>query len=184
MMAQRLSAPLTDPAQIPRGSMRSRPLPPTRRRAPKPVRVCRRRPISPARCRGWRSAAAARATLPPSAMASWRRPTSPARSAHSGGAGGNRRSRADVPPPRRHAGGRLAAALAAELPAFKRDGGFVREGYESSLDEARALRDESRRVIAALQARYIEETGVRILKIKHNNVLGTSSRSRRSTANG
>jgi DNA mismatch repair protein MutS len=66
----------------------------------------------------------------------------------------------------------LAAALAAELPAFKRDGGFVREGYESSLDEARALRDESRRVIAALQARYIEETGVRILKIKHNNVLG------------
>ena len=66
----------------------------------------------------------------------------------------------------------LAAALAAELPAFKRDGGFVREGYESSLDEARALRDKSRRVIAALQARYIEETGVRILKIKHNNVLG------------
>ena len=66
----------------------------------------------------------------------------------------------------------LAAALAAELPAFKRDGGFVREGYESSLDETRALRDESRRVVAALQARYIEETGVRILKIKHNNVLG------------
>src|SRR6478609_282149 len=66
----------------------------------------------------------------------------------------------------------LAAALAAELPAFKRDGGFVREGYNSTLDETRALRDESRRVVAALQARYIEETGVRILKIKHNNVLG------------
>src|SRR4029450_8351300 len=32
--------------------------------------------------------------------------------------------------------------------------------------------DESRRVIAALQARYAEETGIRILKIKHNNVLG------------
>ena len=29
-----------------------------------------------------------------------------------------------------------------------------------------------RRVIAALQARYAEETGVRALKIKHNNVLG------------
>jgi len=77
-----------------------------------------------------------------------------------------------VPPPRRHAGRRTRRPLAAELPAFKRDGGFVREGYEPSLDEARALRDESRRVIAALQARYIEETGVRILKIKHNNVLG------------
>jgi DNA mismatch repair protein MutS len=66
----------------------------------------------------------------------------------------------------------LAAALAAELPAFKRDGGFVREGYEASLDELRALRDESRRVIAALQARYAEQTGVRALKVRHNNVLG------------
>ena len=66
----------------------------------------------------------------------------------------------------------LSAALAAELPAFKRDGGFVREGYDQSLDETRGLRDESRRVVAALQARYAEETGVRGLKIRHNNVLG------------
>jgi len=66
----------------------------------------------------------------------------------------------------------LAAALAAELPAYKRDGGFVREGYDAALDETRALRDESRRVVAALQARYAEETGVRALKIRHNNVLG------------
>ncbi|MGH6790331.1 MAG: DNA mismatch repair protein MutS, partial [Pseudolabrys sp.] len=66
----------------------------------------------------------------------------------------------------------LSAALADELPAFKRDGGFVRHGYDAALDEARALRDESRRVVAALQARYAEETGIRILKIRHNNVLG------------
>ena len=33
----------------------------------------------------------------------------------------------------------LSAALAAELPAFKRDGGFVREGYDAALDETRAL---------------------------------------------
>ena len=66
----------------------------------------------------------------------------------------------------------LSAALAAELPAFKRDGGFVREGYDATLDETRALRDESRRVIAALQARYAEQTGVRALKVRHNNVLG------------
>jgi DNA mismatch repair protein MutS len=66
----------------------------------------------------------------------------------------------------------LSAALAAELPAFKRDGGFVREGYDRVLDDTRALRDESRRVIAALQARYAEDTGIRVLKIKHNNVLG------------
>jgi DNA mismatch repair protein MutS len=66
----------------------------------------------------------------------------------------------------------LAAALAAELPAFKRDGGFVREGYDTSLDEMRSLRDESRHVVAALQARYAEETGIRGLRIRHNNVLG------------
>jgi DNA mismatch repair protein MutS len=66
----------------------------------------------------------------------------------------------------------LSRALADELPLIKRDGGFVREGYDPALDEMRALRDESRRVIAALQARYADETGVRILKIRHNNVLG------------
>src|SRR5206468_11479297 len=66
----------------------------------------------------------------------------------------------------------LNAALAEELPHLKRDGGFVRAGYDAALDEARALRDESRRVIAALQARYAETTSVRALKIRHNNVLG------------
>ncbi len=66
----------------------------------------------------------------------------------------------------------LAAALADELPHLKRDGGFVRAGYDAALDEARALRDESRRVIAALQARYAETATVRALKIRHNNVLG------------
>ena len=68
--------------------------------------------------------------------------------------------------------GELANALADELPAFRRDGGFVRAGYDEALDETRALRDESRRVVAALQARYADETQVRALKIRHNNVLG------------
>ena len=68
--------------------------------------------------------------------------------------------------------GELANALADELPAFRRDGGFVRAGYDQALDETRALRDESRRVVAALQARYADETQVRALKIRHNNVLG------------
>jgi len=63
-------------------------------------------------------------------------------------------------------------ALADELPALRRDGGFVRARYEPALDEARALRDESRRVIAALQVRYAETTAIRSLKIRHNNVLG------------
>ena len=68
--------------------------------------------------------------------------------------------------------GELARALGEELPAYRRDGGFVCAGYEPALDEARALRDESRRVIAALQVRYAETTGIRSLKVRHNNVLG------------
>ncbi|MBN9049643.1 MAG: DNA mismatch repair protein MutS [Rhizobiales bacterium] len=68
--------------------------------------------------------------------------------------------------------GELAAALDDELPVFKRDGGFIRPAYSTTLDETRALRDEARRVIAALQARYADETGIKILKIRHNNVLG------------
>jgi DNA mismatch repair protein MutS len=66
----------------------------------------------------------------------------------------------------------LERALADELPAFRRDGGFIRAGYDAALDETRALRDESRRVIASLQARYAQDTDIRSLKIRHNNVLG------------
>lgn len=67
---------------------------------------------------------------------------------------------------------RLAEMLAEDLPLLKRDGGFLREGADTELDEVRALRDQSRRVIAGLQLQYAEETGIRSLKIKHNNVLG------------
>ncbi|MGV1763953.1 DNA mismatch repair protein MutS [Rhizobium rhizogenes] len=66
----------------------------------------------------------------------------------------------------------LAEMLADELPLLKRDGGFLREGANAELDEVRALRDQSRRVIAGLQLQYAEETGIKSLKIKHNNVLG------------
>jgi DNA mismatch repair protein MutS len=68
--------------------------------------------------------------------------------------------------------GDLQASLADDLPLVKRDGGFVRAGALQALDEARALRDQSRRVIAELQASYAEQAGVRQLKIKHNNFLG------------
>ncbi|WP_235882869.1 DNA mismatch repair protein MutS [Rhizobium rhizophilum] len=69
-------------------------------------------------------------------------------------------------------GSSLATMLGDELPLLKRDGGFLRDGAISELDELRALRDQSRRVIAGLQLQYAEETGIKSLKIKHNNVLG------------
>ena len=66
----------------------------------------------------------------------------------------------------------LTAALGEELPHFKRDGGFIRSGFRPDLDENRRLRDDSRGVIAALQSRYAAETGIKALKVRHNNVLG------------
>jgi DNA mismatch repair protein MutS len=90
---------------------------------------------------------------------------------------------ADLPPELLGAYGRLRAdcgalerdlqsTLADDLPLLKREGGFVRANALEALDEARRLRDESRRVIAELQASYAEQAGVRQLKIKHNNFLG------------
>jgi len=66
----------------------------------------------------------------------------------------------------------LERALAQDLPLLARDGGFIAAGYDAALDETRALRDDSRKVIAALQASYAEETNIAGLKLKHNNVLG------------
>jgi DNA mismatch repair protein MutS len=74
--------------------------------------------------------------------------------------------------PARELAAELARALDDELPLLKRDGGFVRGGYEAALDETRSLRDASRLVVASMQARYADLTGVKGLKIRHNNVLG------------
>ena len=66
----------------------------------------------------------------------------------------------------------LNSALADELPLNKRDGGFIRDGFDAGLDEHRKHRDGSRQVIAGLQTRYAETTGIKSLKVRHNNVLG------------
>ena len=66
----------------------------------------------------------------------------------------------------------LDAALVAEPPLLVRDGGFIARGYHAELDEAVALRDEGRSVIAQMQQEYMRDTGINSLKIKHNNVLG------------
>lgn len=66
----------------------------------------------------------------------------------------------------------LDKALLDDVPLLARDGGFVQKGYREDLDEARSLRDESRKIIAGLQTRYAALSEVKSLKVKHNNVLG------------
>lgn len=66
----------------------------------------------------------------------------------------------------------IARALVEEPPLLTREGGFVATGWNPALDELRALRDQSRKVIAGLQKIYTDQTGVAALKVKHNHVLG------------
>lgn len=67
---------------------------------------------------------------------------------------------------------RLARALKDELPHLAREGGFIRPSYHPPLDELLALRDDSKGALEALQQRYMAETNVSSLKIKHNNIVG------------
>lgn len=67
---------------------------------------------------------------------------------------------------------RLHQCLKDELPVLDRDGGFIREGYSARLDELRLMRDEGKRLMAGLEARYKQETGIESLKISYNNILG------------
>ena len=66
----------------------------------------------------------------------------------------------------------LTRALVASPPTERSNGGFIADGYDASLDELRSVSGNARKAIAAMEARYREETGIASLKIKHNGVLG------------
>jgi DNA mismatch repair protein MutS len=83
---------------------------------------------------------------------------------------------------------RLETFLDDEVPLLARDGGFIRTGAHATLDDARRLRDDSRKMIAGLETRYRAETGVSSLKIRYNAVLGyfievSANNAERITAN-
>jgi DNA mismatch repair protein MutS len=66
----------------------------------------------------------------------------------------------------------LTRALAPEPPVDAANGGYIASGYDDALDALRSAASDGRRLIAALEARYREATGVAGLKVRHNNVLG------------
>ncbi len=63
-------------------------------------------------------------------------------------------------------------ALTDPAPSRLEDGGVIKTGFDGELDAHRALRDESRQVIATLQLDYAQRFGVASLKIKHHAQLG------------
>lgn len=59
-----------------------------------------------------------------------------------------------------------------ELPAWARDGGFIKRGYNTAFDALCDLRDKGSEMIEALQGKYAAATGIDSLKVKYNNVVG------------
>ena len=66
----------------------------------------------------------------------------------------------------------LSRALVPSPPIDAAGGGYIAEGYDAALDVLRQTGGEGRRAIAALEARYRQQTGIASLKIRHNGVLG------------
>jgi DNA mismatch repair protein MutS len=57
-------------------------------------------------------------------------------------------------------------------PTERGSGGYIAEGYDAALDALRETSGNARRAIAALEAKYRDQTGIAALKIRHNGVLG------------
>jgi DNA mismatch repair protein MutS len=67
---------------------------------------------------------------------------------------------------------KILTAIAEEPPANLADGGAIRTGYHSELDELRDINRNSRQYIAAIEARERTSTGIQSLKVRFNNVFG------------
>ncbi len=53
-----------------------------------------------------------------------------------------------------------------------RDGDYIREGYSAELDELRGMKENGKKLLAELEAREREATGIRTLKVSFNRVFG------------
>ncbi len=66
----------------------------------------------------------------------------------------------------------LSKAIIDEPPMLIRDGGVIAEGYDSELDELRAIRENAGQFLLDLEAREREQTGIATLKVSYNRVHG------------
>jgi DNA mismatch repair protein MutS len=66
----------------------------------------------------------------------------------------------------------LNSALTDNPPVLTRDRGFIREGYDSELDEYIHMIKNGDLIIYDMQRTYVNETGIQSLKIKKNSTLG------------
>ncbi|HEV2765641.1 MAG TPA: DNA mismatch repair protein MutS, partial [Pyrinomonadaceae bacterium] len=66
----------------------------------------------------------------------------------------------------------LAQALSDDPPVNISEGGVIRDGYASELDELRAVSRDAKQTIAALEARERARSGIASLRVRFNNVFG------------
>jgi DNA mismatch repair protein MutS len=68
--------------------------------------------------------------------------------------------------------GLVESALIDEPPVLSREGGFIRDGYDTEVDELRRISRSGKEVISALETRERERTGISSLKVRYNRVFG------------
>ncbi|PYR82483.1 MAG: DNA mismatch repair protein MutS, partial [Acidobacteria bacterium] len=67
---------------------------------------------------------------------------------------------------------RIERTLIDEPGAFARDGGFTRDGIDPELDELKTISRSGRQVIAEMEERERQRTGISSLKVRFNRVFG------------
>jgi DNA mismatch repair protein MutS len=66
----------------------------------------------------------------------------------------------------------IAEAIADDPPAKLSDGGAIRDGYSSELDELRSISRNAKQTIASLESRERARSSIATLRIRYNNVFG------------
>ncbi len=66
----------------------------------------------------------------------------------------------------------LNKSISDEPPFVLADGGVIRDGYNSELDQLRSLSKNSKTYLAAVETRERERTGINSLKVRFNRVFG------------
>jgi DNA mismatch repair protein MutS len=66
----------------------------------------------------------------------------------------------------------IESSIAEDAPAVLTDGGFIRAGFNSELDDLRDVSRSGKQTIASFEEREKERTGIGNLKVRFNNVFG------------
>ncbi len=66
----------------------------------------------------------------------------------------------------------ISRAIVEEPPFLIREGGIIKEGFDSTIDALRSAKTEGKNWIAQLEEKERERTGIKNLRVKYNKVFG------------